>query len=53
MAKAKYIFIHKNGKISRRTMSPQKATKIGEGTKSIKLYGLASKMVMPRRRRRR
>jgi len=50
MAKAKYVFIHKNGRVERRTMSPQKATKYGKNSKSVKIYGLKSRMIMPRRR---
>ena len=47
----KYIFIHKSGKIIRKTLSAVAATKYGEKTKSVKVYGLASKIVLPRKKR--
>lgn len=48
----RYVFVHKNGKVTRKTMSPKAATKYGEKTKSIKVYGLASRVVLPHKRRR-
>jgi hypothetical protein len=47
----RYVFIHKSGKITRKTMTPSKATEYGEKTKSVTVYGLASRVVLPRKKR--
>jgi len=46
----RYVFIHKNGKVTRKTLTRSKATKYGENTKSVKLYGLSTKVVVPKKR---
>ena len=50
MAKAKYVFITKKGRMFHKSMSPSKATKYGK-SKNIKQYGLASMFVYPKRRK--
>lgn len=42
--KYSYTFVHKGGRVTKKKMTPNEATKYGE-KKSVKLYGLSSRII--------